>query len=138
MRSVDDWHCGVDEVWVPLETRCAFGLSLKEDACEGPNRSSSLVGCSRRNWTWSLLVLAHAEAFIGVLEWAIVLVIVFYPVHRRLTSKIRYRGLSALLSCLLVILVVVLPLTFLTIAVAQELAKVVPSLPSQISQLLNT
>jgi predicted PurR-regulated permease PerM len=78
------------------------------------------------------------KPFIGVLEWAIVLVIVFYPVHRRLTSKIRYRGLSALLSCLLVILVVVLPLTFLTIAVAQELAKVVPTLPSQISQFMNT
>ena len=37
--------------------------------------------------------------FIGVLEWAAVLVIVFYPVHKRLAKKIRRRGLSALLSC---------------------------------------
>jgi predicted PurR-regulated permease PerM len=78
------------------------------------------------------------KPFIGVLEWAIVLVIVFHPVHRRLVSKIRYRSLSALLSCLLVILVVVLPLTLLTIAVAQELANVVPNLPSQISQFMST
>ena len=78
------------------------------------------------------------KPFIGVLEWAIVLVIVFHPVHRRLAGKIRYRSLSALLSCVLVILVVVLPLTLLTIAVAQELANVVPKLPSQISTFLNT
>src|ERR1043165_2474528 len=76
------------------------------------------------------------KPFIGVLEWAIVLVIVFHPVHRRLRSKIRYRGLSALVSCLLVILVVVIPFTLLTIAVAQELANVVPSWPAQISQLM--
>lgn len=78
------------------------------------------------------------KPFIGVLEWAIVLVIVFHPVHRLLQKKISRRGLSALLSCLLVSLVVALPLTLLTIAVAQELAKVVPVLPSQISQFMNT
>lgn len=78
------------------------------------------------------------KPFIGVLEWAVVLVIVFHPVHRRLANKIRYRSLSALVSCLLVILVVVLPLTLLTMAVAQELAKVAPHLPAQISQFMNT
>ena len=78
------------------------------------------------------------KPFIGVLEWAIVLVIVFHPVHRRLRSKTKYRGLSALLSCLLVILIVVLPLTLLTIAVAQELANVAPNLPAKISQFMNT
>jgi predicted PurR-regulated permease PerM len=78
------------------------------------------------------------KPFIGVLEWAIVLVIVFHPIHRRLRSKIKYRVVSALLSCLLVILIVVLPLTLLTIAVAQELANVAPSLPAKISQFMNT
>jgi predicted PurR-regulated permease PerM len=78
------------------------------------------------------------KPFIGVLEWAIVLVIVFYPVHRRLTSKIGHRGFSALLSCLLVILVVILPFTLLAIAVAQELANVVPNLPLRVSEFLNT
>lgn len=73
--------------------------------------------------------------FIGVLQWAIVLVIVFYPVHKRLAARIKRRGLSALLSCLLVVLVVVLPLTIISMAVAEELAKVVPNLPSQLSQL---
>jgi len=73
----------------------------------------------------------------GVLEWAIVLVIVFYPVHRRLKSRLRRPGLSALISCLLVIVIVVLPVTLLTLAVAEELGKVVPNLPAQLSELTN-
>ena len=78
------------------------------------------------------------KPFIGVLAWAVVLVIVFYPVHKRLARRIKRRGLAALLSCLLVILVVVLPLTVLTMVLAEELAKVVPNLPSHLSQLLNS
>jgi predicted PurR-regulated permease PerM len=77
------------------------------------------------------------KPFIGVLAWAVVLVIVFYPVHERLGRRIKRRGLTALLSCLLVILVVVLPLTALTMALADELGKVVPNLPSQLTQLLD-
>jgi predicted PurR-regulated permease PerM len=75
------------------------------------------------------------KPFIGVLEWAIVLVIVFHPVHNRLRTRIKRRSLSALLSCLLVIFTVVLPFGLLAMAVAKELANVVPNLPSQISRL---
>jgi predicted PurR-regulated permease PerM len=77
------------------------------------------------------------KPFIGVLEWAIVLVIIFYPVHKRLAFKIRHPSLSALVSCLLVVLVLVLPLTVLGMAVAEEIAKVVPNLPSHLTQLTN-
>ena len=76
--------------------------------------------------------------FLGVLAWAVVLVIVFYPVHKRLTSRIRRPGFRALISCLLVVVIIVLPLVVLTTVVAQELAKVIPNLPSQISVLLNS
>ena len=72
--------------------------------------------------------------FISVLAWAIVLVIVFYPVHKQLGTRIKRRGLHALMSCILVVLVVVLPLTLLTVAVGEELAKVVPNLPSQATE----
>jgi predicted PurR-regulated permease PerM len=75
--------------------------------------------------------------FIGVLAWAVVLVIVFYPVHQRLALRFKRPGLSALISCILVVLLAVLPLTVLTIAIAEELAKVIPNLPAQISQLMN-
>ena len=78
------------------------------------------------------------KPFLGVLAWAVVLVIVFYPVHRRLRSRIKRPGLSAFLSCLLVVLIVVLPLIVLTTVLAQELAKVIPNLPSQVSLLMNS
>lgn len=75
--------------------------------------------------------------FIGVLAWAIVLVIVFYPVHQRLQVRFRRPGLPALLSCVLVVLLAVLPLTVLTVAVAEELSAAIPNLPSQISSVMN-
>jgi predicted PurR-regulated permease PerM len=61
------------------------------------------------------------KPFVVILEWATVLVIVFYPVHQRLRDKIHRRGLSAIISCLLVIVVVVVPLTFLIVTLAQRL-----------------
>ncbi|MFY9620623.1 MAG: AI-2E family transporter [Pyrinomonadaceae bacterium] len=73
--------------------------------------------------------------FIGVLEWAAVLVIVFYPVHKRLAKRIRRPGLSALISSLLVVLILLLPLTFLTVALANELTVAARSLPAHVNQL---
>jgi predicted PurR-regulated permease PerM len=75
--------------------------------------------------------------FITVLEWATVLVIVFYPVHKRLAKKIKRRGLSALLSSLLVIVILVLPLIFLTMALTNELAGAARNLPAHVAQLLD-
>jgi predicted PurR-regulated permease PerM len=75
--------------------------------------------------------------FIGVLAWAIVLVIVFYPVHQRLKTRFRHPFWSAFLSCVLVVLLAVLPLTVLTVAVAEELSAALPNLPSQIASVMN-
>ena len=77
------------------------------------------------------------KPFLSVVAWAIVLVIVFYPIHKRLEDRIRHRGLRALVSCLLVVLVIVLPLVVLTTVLVEELVKVIPNLPSQTSELLN-
>src|SRR6266511_3643598 len=69
---------------------------------------------------------------ITVLEWAAVLVIVFYPINKRLAQKIKRRGLSALLSSLLVIILLVLPLTFLTMALVNELSSTARNLPAHV------
>lgn len=58
------------------------------------------------------------KPFVGVVEWATVLVIVFYPIHKRVADRIKRPNLSALLSCLLVVLIGILPITFLTMAMA--------------------
>ena len=75
--------------------------------------------------------------FMSVLAWAGVLVVVFYPVHKSIREHIRRPSLSAFISCLLVVLVVVLPLTVLTAAVINEFSKVAPNLPTNVSQVLN-
>ena len=66
---------------------------------------------------WSML-----QPFIEVVLWAVVLVIVFFPVHRRIRERVGSPGWSALLSCLLVIFAILVPLTLLTFAVANEVA----------------
>jgi len=75
--------------------------------------------------------------FMGVLAWAGVLVVVFYPVHKGIAQRTGRRSLSALISCLLVVLVVVLPLTLVTAAVIHEFSKVAPNLPANLSELLD-
>ena len=77
------------------------------------------------------------KPFIGVLQWATVFVIVFYPVHKRIAHRIRRRGLSALISSSLVIVVVVTPLTFVALALANELGIAARMVPTYVSQLLN-
>lgn len=66
---------------------------------------------------WKML-----QPFIEVVLWAIVLVIVFFPIHRRIQARVGSPGWSALLSCLLVIFVILVPLTLLTFAVVNELS----------------
>ena len=64
---------------------------------------------------WKML-----QPFIEVVLWAVVLVIVFFPIHRRIRARVGSPGWSAVLSCLLVIFVILVPLTLLTFAVVNE------------------
>jgi len=62
------------------------------------------------------------QPFFSVLLWAGVLSIVFYPMHRRILAETRKPTLAAALSTLLVVLFILLPVTFVTIAVVRELS----------------
>lgn len=77
------------------------------------------------------------QPFIGVLMWATVLAIVFYPVHKRIHSRIKSPGWSALLSSLLVIVTILLPLTLIAAAVVNETSGVAQTLPGTIKSLLD-
>ncbi|MFO0925535.1 MAG: AI-2E family transporter [Gemmataceae bacterium] len=59
--------------------------------------------------------------FLGVLTWSVVLVVTFYPVHRRLTRWLGRPGWSALLSTGLVAGVVLAPAAFAALMIAREL-----------------
>jgi predicted PurR-regulated permease PerM len=75
--------------------------------------------------------------FVGVLMWAVVLVVVFYPAHRRLVAWTGKPGTAAALSTLLVILTILLPVVGVTFAVAQELSGAVEQLQGGVGQALD-
>lgn len=77
------------------------------------------------------------KPFVAVIGWAVVLVIVFYPVHQRLADRIRQPALSALLSCFLVILLILIPLILIVLAIFRELSGALQSVQSSINYLLD-
>lgn len=81
---------------------------------------------------WNLLV-----PFIDVLAWATVLVVVFYPVHKRIAQRTKSPSWSAVISCLLVILTILLPLTLVTLAVVNEASKFAQQLQDHGGNLLD-
>ncbi len=100
-----------------------------------------------RQIRWWVLLLVTAVAlylcwlmikpFIGVLMWAAVLVIVFYPIHKRLVQRTQRPSLSALLSCVLVILTILVPVSLITIAVVNELAGAIQNVQVAINYVLD-
>jgi predicted PurR-regulated permease PerM len=75
--------------------------------------------------------------FIKVLLWAVVLVIVFYPIHKRIERRLGSPSWAAVLSTLLVIVTILVPLTLLTLAVVRELAGFGQSLQANVQSLLD-
>ncbi|MDA8453196.1 AI-2E family transporter [Acidovorax sp. GBBC 3334] len=69
----------------------------------------------------SLAFLAILWPFHGAVFWGIVLAILFAPLHRRLLSRMpRRQNLAALCTLALCLVVVILPLTLITISLVQE------------------
>ena len=75
--------------------------------------------------------------FVEVLMWAVVLAVIFRPVHNRLLARLRSRGVAAAVSCLLVIVTILIPVTLITLAVARDAAAVAAHLQANRSQLLD-
>jgi predicted PurR-regulated permease PerM len=78
------------------------------------------------------------QPFTNVILWAVVLAVVFYPMHRRIRARVGNPSLAAILSMLLVVLLILLPATFITIAVVRELAGAAESLQAGVQRLSNT
>ncbi len=70
------------------------------------------------------------QPFITVLLWAVVLATVFMPVHSRIDGRLQRPSLSAAISTLLVVVVIVLPVTLITIAVVGEVRDLASRLDS--------
>ncbi|HEX5882935.1 MAG TPA: hypothetical protein VFY67_00185, partial [Pyrinomonadaceae bacterium] len=100
-----------------------------------------------RNVRWWVLLLVTVillylcwrmvQPFLDVILWATVLVILFYPVHKRLVQRIGRPWLAALVSCLLVILIILVPVTLVTLAVINELAGAVDAVQGGVNYVLD-
>ena len=77
------------------------------------------------------------EPFFQVIVWAAVLAIVSYPVYRRLIRWGRSPMVSAMLTTLLVVMTVVVPLTFVGLALVRELTGAVRQVPEAIEKLID-
>jgi predicted PurR-regulated permease PerM len=74
------------------------------------------------------------QPFVNVLLWATVLTVVFYPLHRRIRLGVRQAETAAALSTLLVIVLILIPITFVTIAIVRELRDVADMLQANVQQ----
>ena len=100
----------------------------------------------QRQARWLLLLAACGLAlfltfqllrpFLSVLIWSAVLVLLFFPVHRRLVRWTGRPSLAALGSLLLVILVVLVPVGFVGAAVGAELARFAQNAQAQLGPIL--
>jgi predicted PurR-regulated permease PerM len=75
------------------------------------------------------------QPFVNVLLWASVLTMVFYPLHRRIRMGVRQPEAAAALSTLLVIVLILIPITFVTVAIVRELRDVAEALQANVQQL---
>ncbi|MEO6624116.1 MAG: AI-2E family transporter [Burkholderiaceae bacterium] len=90
-----------------------------------------------RNTLWVLMILAATALgwvllpLFGIILWAIIIALLFQPVHRRLLVPLRHkRNPAALLTLAVAVVVVVLPLALLAASMATEAAALVQRLQS--------
>jgi predicted PurR-regulated permease PerM len=86
---------------------------------------------SRVSPGWAALVIALVVGlylcwqmllpFLNVLLWALVLVVVFQPVHRRLLARFGRPNVAAAVSTLLVVVTILAPVSGITVAVIDEI-----------------
>jgi predicted PurR-regulated permease PerM len=98
---------------------------------ESKSKLARWVGLLAATFVALYLCWAMLQPFIEVLLWAVVLVIVFMPVHRRVRARVGSPGWSAMVSCLLVVVVILVPLTLITLAVVREMTHIAQALQAK-------
>lgn len=81
------------------------------------------------------LTLRMLQPFLTVIIWAAVLVLLFYPLHRRFARRMS-PGLAAGCSLVVVLVTVLVPIALVAAAVGAELAKVASDAPQRVERLL--
>jgi predicted PurR-regulated permease PerM len=81
---------------------------------------------------WQMLL-----PFLNVLLWALVLVVVFQPAHRRVVIRLGNPGWAAAVSTLLVVVTILGPVSMITVAVVDEVRDTAARLESNPVQLFS-
>lgn len=99
-----------------------------------PVNSEQSSSVPQRPVRWAILLAAIAlivylcarmiGPFVGVIAWASVLAISFYPMHERLVRRTRRPTVGALLTTLLVVVTILIPLAIVTALVVNEVVAV--------------
>ncbi len=63
--------------------------------------------------------------FFVPISWAAVLAVIFFPLYERLRKRIRISGVAALVMCIIILLLIVGPVTYVFIALVNEAADAV-------------
>ena len=71
------------------------------------------------------------QAFLGPLTWAAILTIFFFPLHRRISRRVKRRNLAAVLSAATVTILLVGPTAWLIPAFVSEAVSTLRSVPSE-------
>lgn len=77
------------------------------------------------------------EPFMSVIVWAVVMVVLFYPLHRRLEQRLHRPSLTAGISTLLVIVAILLPTLAVATATVAEMRDMTARLPTSIAGALD-
>lgn len=86
---------------------------------------TNAAGLEDKTFLWLLVAVSVVFAWIivpvsGAVLWGVFIAIVFWPIHTRLVRYLKRPNLAAFVSLALVVLIVILPLTVLSIAMASE------------------
>lgn len=65
------------------------------------------------------------QPFVYILLWSAVLVIIFFPLYKKIKSKIKSPSLSSILTIIIIVLIFILPLIGIAIAMVQEATSLV-------------
>lgn len=58
--------------------------------------------------------------FISPIIWAAIFAILFFPLYERLRDRMKIRGIASMLTCLLIIVLIIGPVTYLFVALVNE------------------
>ena len=70
--------------------------------------------------------------FFAPMAWAAVFAILFFPLYERVLALIKSKGLSSLLVCILIIILIIGPVTYLFVALVSEAANAVTKVNAMI------